>query len=161
MVDERIDSREDPAASRLRHQPGPSIHLALTDDQIESCFPVMHQLRPQIDPADFVGLVRAQHAEGYHLAALEIAGSVVAVAGFRMQLFLATGRTLYVDDLVTDARVRSQGHGEAMIRWLIDFARQARCKSFSLDSGTQRQDAHAFYLRNRLRITSFHFHLAL
>lgn len=139
----------------------PLIYLATKDGQIEQCFAVMHQLRPHLQQADFAGLVRAQQTEGYQLAALEISGSVVAVAGFRIQLFLATGRTLYVDDLVTDARVRSRGHGEAMIQWLIAHARQAGCRSFSLDSGTQRQDAHAFYLRNRLRITSFHFHLAL
>ena len=28
-------------------------------------------------------------------------------------------KTLYVDDLVTDAALRSQGHGEAMLKWLI------------------------------------------
>jgi hypothetical protein len=44
---------------------------------------------------------------------------------------------------------------------LIALAREAGCVSFSLDSGTQRQEAHAFYLRHRLRITSFHFHLPL
>jgi GNAT superfamily N-acetyltransferase len=62
---------------------------------------------------------------------------------------------------VTDSGVRSRGHGEAMLQWLIALAKEAGCESFSLDSGTHRLEAHAFYLRNRLRITSFHFHLPL
>ncbi len=74
---------------------------------------------------------------------------------------LATGKTFYVDDLVTDSNIRSQGHGEAMLKWLIHHAKEHGCATFSLDSGTQRQDAHAFYLRHRLRITSFHFALPL
>jgi GNAT superfamily N-acetyltransferase len=121
----------------------------------------MSQLRPKLIAAEFVDVVQAQQAEGYQLAFLEDDGRIVSVAGFRVQNMLSSGKTLYVDDLVTDAAVRSHGHGEAMLQWLIDLAREANCNSFSLDSGTHRQDAHAFYLRNRLRITSFHFHLPL
>ena len=138
-----------------------TIRIAASPAEIDRCFAVMHQLRPLLAADEFVGCVQAQQAEGYQLAFLEDEGKVVSVAGFRIQNMLSSGKTLYVDDLVTDTAVRSQGHGEAMIRWLIALAREAGCRSFDLDSGTHRQDAHAFYLRNRLRITSFHFHLAL
>jgi GNAT superfamily N-acetyltransferase len=138
-----------------------TIQIATTPDEIDRCFPVMSQLRPKLIAAEFVGVVHAQQREGYQLAFLEDGGEIVSVAGFRVQNMLSNGKTLYVDDLVTDAAVRSQGHGEAMLQWLIALAREAGCKSFSLDSGTHRQEAHAFYLRNRLRITSFHFHLPL
>ena len=141
--------------------PRSSVYLAITDDQIGQCFPVMHQLRPHLDPTSFVALIRAQQAEGYRLAALVNETSVVAVAGFRIHLMLATGRTLYVDDLITDAGERSQGYGAALLQWLIAQAREAGCNTFSLDSGTQRHGAHAFYFRNHLRISSFHFFLAL
>jgi GNAT superfamily N-acetyltransferase len=70
---------------------------------------------------------------------------------------LATGRTLYVDDLVTDETRRSRGYGKAMLDWLQNYAREAGCETFSLDSGTHRQEAHAFYFRERMRVTSFHF----
>ncbi len=91
------------------------------------------------------------------LAFLEDAGAVTAVAGFRVMEMLATGRTLYVDDLVTDEAKRSLGYGNAMLDWLQEYARKAGCETFSLDSGTQRQEAHAFYFRERMRVTSFHF----
>jgi GNAT superfamily N-acetyltransferase len=138
-----------------------TIKIATTPDEIDRCFPVMSQLRPQLIASEFVGHVQAQQAEGYQLASLEHEGAVVSVAGFRMQHMLSSGKTFYVDDLVTDAAARSKGHGEAMIQWLIALAREAGCDTFSLDSGTHRQEAHAFYLRNRLRITSFHFSLPL
>ncbi len=139
----------------------PTIALAATDDEILRCFPVLHELRPHLLQADFVTRIRAQQTEGYHLAALEHEGTITTVAGFRTQLMLATGKTLYVDDLVTHAAARSLGHGKAMLQWLIEHARRTGCNSFSLDSGTHRHDAHAFYLRERLRISSFHFHLQL
>jgi GNAT superfamily N-acetyltransferase len=101
--------------------------------------------------------VQAQLAEGYHLAYLDDEAAVVAVAGFRVMEMLASGRTLYVDDLVTDESRRSRGYGKAMLDWLERYAREAGCATFSLDSGTQRVDAHAFYFRERMRVTSFHF----
>jgi GNAT superfamily N-acetyltransferase len=138
-----------------------TIQIATTPAEIDRCFSVMSQLRPKLIAAEFLGRIQAQQTEGYQLAFLEYEGSVVSVAGFRVQNMLSNGKTLYVDDLVTDSAARSKGHGEAMLRWLIDLAKEANCNSFSLDSGTHRQEAHAFYLRNRLRITSFHFHLSL
>jgi GNAT superfamily N-acetyltransferase len=138
-----------------------NIQIATTPVEIGRCFPVMSQLRPLLVEAEFAARVQKQQAEGYQLASLEEDGVVVSVAGFRIQTMLSSGKTLYVDDLVTDAAARSRGHGEAMVKWLIALAREAGCDTFSLDSGTQRQDAHAFYLRERLRITSFHFALRL
>lgn len=133
------------------------IKLAETDNEIERCFPVMAHLRPHLLQAEFVGRVRSQQAQGYRLTFLEDDGAVVAAAGFRVMEILATGRTLYVDDLVTEETKRSRGYGKAMLGWLQEFARQAGCETFSLDSGTHRQEAHAFYFRERLRVTSFHF----
>jgi hypothetical protein len=40
-------------------------------------------------------------------------------------------------------------------------ARELGCETFSLDSGTQRHEAHAFYFREGMRVTSFHFALPL
>jgi GNAT superfamily N-acetyltransferase len=138
-----------------------TIQIATTPKEIVRCFSVMYQLRPLLIEEEFFTRIQAQQAEGYQLAFLEHENAVVSVAGFRIQNMLSSGKTFYVDDLVTDAAARSQGHGEAMLQWLIALAREAGCDTFSLDSGTQRQDAHAFYLRQRLRITSFHFSLPL
>ncbi|HLL90248.1 MAG TPA: GNAT family N-acetyltransferase [Tepidisphaeraceae bacterium] len=137
------------------------ITLATNDAAIAACFPVMSQLRPHLDANTFVARVRVQQAEGYHLAALCDGGGVVCVAGFRLMHMLVSGRTLYVDDLVTDAAARSGGHGEAMLRWLIARAREGGCGTFALDSGVQRHGAHRFYLRHRMDITAHHFTLKL
>jgi len=74
---------------------------------------------------------------------------------------LHAGRVLYVDDLVTDAASRSHGHGDRLFDWLVAHARALDCDNLLLDSGTQRVDAHRFYLRKRMKISSFHFDLPL
>ncbi len=138
------------------------IALAETNADIERCFPVMHQLRPNLTAQEFVPRVRRMGTEGYRLAYLaDEAGGVHAVAGFRLMDRLHAGKTLYVDDLVTDSAQRSRGHGDRLFDWLVAYARQQGCDLFHLDSGTHRVDAHRFYLRKRMKISSFHFDLPL
>lgn len=134
-----------------------SIQIAENSEQIARCFSVMHQLRPKLREQEFVERILQQQREGYRLAFLEAEGRVASVAGFRVMHVLWSGKTLYVDDLITDETMRSRGFGEQMITWLLARAREEECETFSLDSGTHRQQAHAFYFRQGLRITDFHF----
>ena len=124
---------------------------------LRAAWPVVAQLRPHLDEDAFVAQALRQRAEGWQATVLVEDGVVRAFAGWRVQEMLAHGRFLYVDDLVTDTRVRSAGHGKALLDWLKAQAVRLGCDNLQLDSGTQRIDAHAFYLRERLRIVSFHF----
>lgn len=138
-----------------------TIRRAATDGEILRCFPVMHQLRPHLAEPDFVDRVRRQELGGYRLASLEEGGEVRAVAGYRLLDNLVSGRVLYVDDLATDASVRSRGYGSSLLRWLVEEARREGCQTLELDSGVQRFEAHRFYLANRMVISSHHFRLWL
>lgn len=72
-------------------------------------------------------------------------------------LVAAEGVQLYCDDLVTDEKRRSTGIGHALIQYMERVGRDRDCDVLALDSGTQRQQAHKFYFREGLPITSFHF----
>jgi|SRR5581483_10358438 len=134
------------------------IALAETDPDIARCFPVMAQLRPHLVEREFVPRVRAmQGSDHFHLAFVEDGGAVRAVAGYRYENKLVSGKNLYVDDLITDGAQRSRGHGRALLAWLIEQAKQHRCDSFELDSGVQRFDAHRFYFRERMHVSAYHF----
>lgn len=139
-----------------------TIAFAKSDEEIRACFPVMVQLRTHLVETDFLGRIRGMEKESYQLAYLkDPAGVVRSVAGLRKMNMLFSGRTIYVDDLVTDAATRSHGYGDALVDWLVAYARAEGFDEFSLDSGTQRVDAHRFYLRKRMKISSFHFSLPL
>ena len=138
-----------------------TVRIADSPAQIERCFGVIVQLRTHLDRAGFVDQVVRQQLEGFRLAFLEDRGEVKAVAGFRTMELLYSGKTLYVDDLVTDENARSKGYGDRLFDWLVDLARIQGCQHFTLDSGVQRFDAHRFYFRKRMRISSYHFALDL
>jgi GNAT superfamily N-acetyltransferase len=136
------------------------IELA-TDAEILSAREVMRQLRSGTAEDDYLATVRRMMDGGYRQVALMEAGVVRAVAGFRIFEMFYVGRLLYVDDLNTDERVRSRGHGRALLDWLKSEARANGCAELHLDSGVQRASAHRFYFREGLSVNCFHFRCSL
>lgn len=145
-----------------------TIVRAETDDQIQSTFAVMHQLRPHIAADDYLQTVRRmERTDGFRLASSvehdadeegsPPSGIVRAVAGFRTIEMLYCGHILVVDDLVTDEAARSGGHGKRLLDWLRAEARTLGCTQVHLDSGVWRPDAHRFYFREGFHILGFHF----
>jgi GNAT superfamily N-acetyltransferase len=138
-----------------------SIQLATSDAQISQCFEVLNQLRSHLQRSEFLAQVQRQQQAGYQLVFLEQANQVVAVAGFNIGECLAWGKFMYVYDLVVAESMRSQGHGQQLLQWLIDFAKSHGCQQLHLDSGVQRHAAHRFYLQQHMDITSHHFSMKL
>jgi GNAT superfamily N-acetyltransferase len=137
------------------------IGLADTPEQVGRCSSVMRELRPHIKAIDFAARVLHQQTEGYQLAFLELDGVVRSVAGFRIFNLLFSGRTLYIDDLVTHDSDRSRGFGASLFDWLVEYAKVEGCERLTLDSGVQRFAAHRFYLKRGMDITAHHFDLKL
>ncbi len=133
------------------------IYIARSQAEILQCFELMQTLRPHLTREGFAEQVNRQIAEGYFLFYRYQSSEVVALAGCRLGLNLAWGRHLYIDDLVTSVDRRSEGHGQALLDYLIGFAREKECGQIHLDSSVQRFGAHKFYLREDFKIASHHF----
>lgn len=121
------------------------------------------ELRPHAAPAAALASLidEVQRPQGYRLVGSFEDGErdAAAVAGFRVLDMIAFGRFMYVDDLVTAPDRRSRGHADRVFEWLLEEAARQRCEQFHLDSGVgpERADAHRFYFRHGMRITSYHF----
>ena len=140
-----------------------TLRLALAQDDATRtrCWRVLQQLRPQLDELRFLAQARRQTAQaGWQLLYAEQNDDVVGCAGFRISEWLAWGKALYVDDLVTDAQERGRGVGRALMAWLVEHARAEGCAQLHLDSGVQRFGAHRFYLMQGMHISSHHFALS-
>jgi GNAT superfamily N-acetyltransferase len=117
---------------------------------------VHRQLRPHL-PDNYAEKMRRVFADGARMCVAVRGADVVGVAVHRVHENTVDGVQMYVDDLVSDEKRRSQGIGNALMEHLQRLARDAGCAKFNLDSGTQRQQAHKFYFREGMVVTSFHF----
>jgi GNAT superfamily N-acetyltransferase len=117
---------------------------------------VHRQLRGAL-PADYEGKMKRVFAGGARMCVATEGDAVRGVAVYRVNENTFEGLHLYVDDLVTDERQRSRGVGRALMEHLQGLARTAGCEATTLDSGTQRAQAHKFYFREGMVVSSFHF----
>lgn len=141
--------------------------LAVTDDKgrildmqaLMRAEPLYRELRPQLPPHYLEKMQRVFSEGGRLLLAVseEPGYAVLGLALYRIYEDTANGRKFYCDDLVTTASRRSQGVGHALMDAMRALAHEEHCTSFILDSGTQRTQAHRFYFREGMAITSFNF----
>jgi GNAT superfamily N-acetyltransferase len=117
--------------------------------------PIHQQLRPQIP--DYQRRMREVLASGAEMAVAIVEGKVAGVAVFRILEKTFSGREIYCDDLVTDEARRSTGVGRALMQYMEGVGRERDCNTFALDSGCQRRQAHKFYFREGMAISSFRF----
>jgi GNAT superfamily N-acetyltransferase len=133
------------------------IAVADTDILIDACHPVMAELRPQIPRAEFLPFVkRLQTTNNFKLAFLDENG-IKAVAGYRVSEWLAGGKYLEIEDLVTAADARSKGYGGELFDWLVAEASRAGCRQVRLISNVRRVDAQRFYLRKGMAQEAHYF----
>lgn len=133
------------------------VDLEPGDDLLDEAVDVLRELRPHLTAASFAAVYAEGHPQGLRFTVAYDGGRCVGVAGWRIVATAASLRKLYVDDLVTTAAHRSTGVGRALLDALAQRAEAAGCTALDLDSGVQRADAHRFYMREGLTISSFHF----
>jgi GNAT superfamily N-acetyltransferase len=124
---------------------------------VADVLPVLRELRPHLTDASFAAVYEEGHPQGLRYLAAFDGDRCVGVAGWRLVATTFAIRKLYVDDLVTLTSARSRGVGALLLTELTGRAKAAGCTILDLDSGTQRRDAHRFYMREGLTISGFHF----
>jgi hypothetical protein len=94
-------------------------------------------------------------------AYLAVDQDVKCVAGFKVSEWLASGKYLEIEDLVTKVSERSRGYGGLLFDWLTDFAARQKCRQVRLLSAVRRADAHRFYKSKGMSLEAYYFSLNL
>jgi GNAT superfamily N-acetyltransferase len=123
---------------------------------VAACHRIFALLRPHLDAAEFAKRVDIQAKENYSIVYIEVDDEILAAAGFRVAHFLAWGKVLYIDDLITLPGRTRQGLGGALMDWLIEHGRQQDCDEVHLDTGFLRHAAHRLYLNKGLELSCHH-----
>jgi len=129
--------------------------------ELESAWSVVGQLRTQLTYNEFEDLIYDMRDSNYTMFGIFERGELITYAGVEITTNLYHKRHLYVHELVTDAKNRSQGYGKMMLDYLSDYAKVGACENIVLSSGLQRTEAHNFYTVNDFEKKSFVFVKAL
>lgn len=137
------------------------IELVPDASEWEQSLPVLQELRPHLTVERLNTALQEGGAQGLQFIAVFDNEQCIGVAGYRVINNTSAGRKLYIDDLVVTETMRSRGAGKFLFTELVARAKQLQCVALDLDSGVQRFDAHRFYMRSGMHISSHHFTLAL
>ncbi|MEO5905278.1 MAG: GNAT family N-acetyltransferase [Saprospiraceae bacterium] len=132
------------------------IRIAGPDD-IDLLLPALLELRPHRSAEEMRIMLLHQFGEGFQIIFIGDDNFAYALAGFRTIHFLFSGKTLYIDDLVTHSDHKRKGYAGALLDWLKQHALQNGYDHISLDSGFHRKDAYRLYLNKGFEISSMHF----
>ena len=122
-----------------------NIRELTTEEEFRAAWPVMSELRFQLDEDSYMSLIAEMRPRGYRLIAVEDEGRIVALAGIRGGVNLYYRRYIFVYDLITSESFRSRGYGLALLQHVEQLARDEGCDTLALSSGFHRKDAHRFY----------------
>lgn len=123
--------------------------LVITPEDLKQCYPVMKELRGNLEYQTFSDIYQAAHkADGYEIIALKQSDQVVALMGYRFLYDYVHGKHVYIDDLVTTAAIRSQGAGAKLLKYAEKIAEKNNCKNLRLCTGIENEQGKKFYERN-------------
>lgn len=129
----------------------------VSEDELRSTFEVVRQLRPHLTAENYLTELQVVLDGGARLTACFDGTRVVGCSVFRVLQKLYLGTSIYVDDLITDEKTRSQGVGKALLEWIEAEAKRQGIDWVTLDSGVQRDQAHKFYFRQGYTVACFNF----
>lgn len=126
-----------------------TLFLAKTKAELEKCFPVVKELRPQLSFEEYLEIYNEAHSkDSYEIVAIESEGKILAVMGYRVLSDFVRGKHIYVDDLVSSEAVRSKGLGAQLLKYAESVAESMGCKSLRLCTGIENERGVQFYEKN-------------
>lgn len=128
-----------------------------TEQDIEQLIPIIKELRKHRTAEQLREMLSQQMKDRFQVIFIGDDKHVYAMAGFRTMEVMFSGKTLYVDDLITHPDHRKNGYGGTLLRWMIQYAKDNEYDHFSLDSGNERKDAHRLYTKHGLDVIGAHF----
>ena len=121
-----------------------------TEEEIKYCYEMMHQIREDLTERDFLSAISEQLKNGYKIVYVIQDEEIICIAGFTIGDKLSWGKHLLIEDFVTNKSIKSIEAAKALLDFIKIYANH-------LDSSIQKEEAHKFYLSQKMKIDSYHF----
>ena len=99
--------------------------------------------RGEIPEAWFNDLIKSDSHD--MLLAKDDAGRVIGIATLSIIMGPIVRRVAYLEDFVTDSKLRGQGVGSKLWNAMLDWAKEKHCTELNFTSGHGREAAQEFY----------------
>lgn len=91
------------------------------------------------------------------LLALDDNGDIIGIATLSIIMGPIVRKIAYLEDFVTDQKVRGKGVGSALWNAMLEWAKEKNCTELNFTSGHGREAAQAFYKKKGAEIYDTNF----
>ena len=95
--------------------------------------------------------------DNYKLLAWTDGAECLAIVGYRIDIKIFSGKSMYIDNLCVIEPMRSSGLGKAVLNHVEKIAFDSGCEKCILDTFTSNTKSHKFYYREGFEVWGFHF----
>src|SRR6516162_8015892 len=106
-----------------------------TAEDIDKLIPALLQLRPHRSASELRSMLLALFKEDFNIIYIGDNNLAWSLLGFRSFNCLWSGKTLYVDDLVTLSTHTKKGYASELFAWIKKYAKDNHCDHIALNSG--------------------------
>jgi GNAT superfamily N-acetyltransferase len=139
----------------------PSTHLSIrelkTRAEIETIYPLVKQVNPEVSKREFLADLDTMLGLGYRCAGAFVGRKLAGACGIWTGKRFWCGKYMEVDNLVVDKDQRSSGIGALLMRWAEAEAKKSGCQIVMADSYTYNHASHRFYFREGYIIKGYCF----
>ena len=129
----------------------------INEDNFHIALPLLQELNDGLSSEKIKERFLECYSDQYCLLAWLHNGDCIAIAGYRIDIKIYSGKFMYIDNFCVAKPYRSSGIGKEIISYLEDLAKQVSCEKCVLDTYTSNKKSHKFYLREGYEIWGFHF----
>ncbi|MBK8330602.1 MAG: GNAT family N-acetyltransferase [Bacteroidetes bacterium] len=133
------------------------IYTVYTLDQMMQNYHLIVQLTPSLTIAMYQHYLQEMIPHRYAQIIAKKGDDIVGVSGFWIATKLYCGKYLEIDNLIVDAKHRSQQIGHLLVKQLEIIAKQNDCQVMMLDAYLTNTEAHRFYQENDFKAKGYHF----
>ena len=135
-----------------------SIKKLTTKEELYATYPFVAQLTPDLTEATFRIIQDEIMHDGYQcIGAFDADGEMFGMCGYWIRHRFYCGKGLHIDNIASIGEMHGRGIGTVLMEWIVEESKAHGCDHVVLDTYLENKDAHAFYLKNRLRIAGLHF----
>ena len=123
------------------------IRELLTEEELLTIYPLLHQLNPDMSEEHFRRLLPEVRAKGSRCIGAYDGKKLVAIAGFRISARFWCGRYIDFDNVMVDDAYRNAGLGPRLVDWVEEEGRRQQCDNSLVEVYARSHGAHRFYFR--------------
>jgi GNAT superfamily N-acetyltransferase len=124
---------------------------------IYSIIPLLQVLNDTIDKTVLKSRLDEMIVQGYECVGVYDDNKLIGIAGLWFITKYYVGRHVEPDNVIILPKYRKEGLGDALMKWIVDYALSKGCVASALNCYVTNSGAQKFWMNQGYKVMAFHY----